>query len=109
MIDVTCEMFSAALAHIGMGGRVVNIGGMVADVGPPSDQLCYALTKGALAAFTLRLVHDLGPRGITVNHVQPGPTVHDQTIPLETALRAMHVPSETLASARAADSSEAIP
>jgi 3-oxoacyl-[acyl-carrier protein] reductase len=34
----------------------------------------YALTKGAIAAFTKGLARDLGPRHITVNNVQPGPT-----------------------------------
>ena len=43
----------------------------------PSLASVYALTKGALAAFTRGLAHDLGPRGITVNNVQPGPTVTD--------------------------------
>src|SRR5437764_12424142 len=33
----------------------------------------YALTKGAVAGFTKGLARDLGPRGITVNNVQPGP------------------------------------
>src|SRR3989442_8304113 len=32
----------------------------------------YALTKGAVAGFTKGLARDLGPRGITVNNVQPG-------------------------------------
>ncbi|MBC8124015.1 MAG: SDR family oxidoreductase, partial [Gemmatimonadaceae bacterium] len=33
----------------------------------------YALTKGAVAGFTRGLARDLGPRGITVNNIQPGP------------------------------------
>jgi len=37
----------------------------------------YALTKGAVAAFTKGLARDLGPRGITVNNVQPGPVDTD--------------------------------
>jgi 3-oxoacyl-[acyl-carrier protein] reductase len=35
------------------------------------------MTKGALAALTRGLARDLGPRGITVNVVQPGPTETD--------------------------------
>lgn len=31
------------------------------------------MTKGAVASFTRGLARDLGPRGITVNNVQPGP------------------------------------
>ncbi len=81
MIDVNVRgVFvgvQAALAHMGMGGRIVNIGSMVADVVRFPTSSVYALTKGALAAFTRGLAHDLGPRGITVNNVQPGPTVTD--------------------------------
>ena len=62
---------------MGMSGRIVNIGSMVADVVRFPTSSVYALTKGALAAFTRGLAHDLGPRGITVNNVQPGPTVTD--------------------------------
>jgi 3-oxoacyl-[acyl-carrier protein] reductase len=35
------------------------------------------MTKGAVAAMTRGLARDLGPRGITVNAVQPGPTETD--------------------------------
>ena len=31
------------------------------------------MTKGAVSSFTRGLARDLGPRGITVNNVQPGP------------------------------------
>jgi 3-oxoacyl-[acyl-carrier protein] reductase len=35
------------------------------------------LTKGAIASFTRGLARDLGPRGITVNNIQPGPVDTD--------------------------------
>ena len=35
------------------------------------------MTKGAVAALTRGLARDLGPRGITVNTIQPGPTETD--------------------------------
>ena len=35
------------------------------------------MTKGAVVALTRALSRDLGPRGITVNVVQPGPTKTD--------------------------------
>jgi 3-oxoacyl-[acyl-carrier protein] reductase len=31
------------------------------------------MTKGAVSSFTRGLARELGPRGITVNNVQPGP------------------------------------
>ena len=33
----------------------------------------YAATKAALVAFTKGLAREMGPKGITVNLVQPGP------------------------------------
>jgi 3-oxoacyl-[acyl-carrier protein] reductase len=35
------------------------------------------MTKGAVVALTRGLARDLGPRGITVNAIQPGPTKTD--------------------------------
>jgi 3-oxoacyl-[acyl-carrier protein] reductase len=73
----------AAQKHMGAGGRIVNIGSMVADrAGSPGVAL-YAMSKAAVAGLTRGLARDLGPRGlardlgprgITVNNVQPGPT-----------------------------------
>ena len=33
----------------------------------------YAATKGAIKMFAQGLARELGPRGITVNNIQPGP------------------------------------
>jgi 3-oxoacyl-[acyl-carrier protein] reductase len=81
----------AAQGHMGEGGRIVNIGSMAADrAGGPGIAL-YAMSKGAVAAMTRGLARDLGPRGITVNNVQPGPTeteiVADEAV--RAALRTM--------------------
>ena len=37
----------------------------------------YAATKGAVKMFTQALAREIGPRGITVNNVQPGSTDTD--------------------------------
>jgi 3-oxoacyl-[acyl-carrier protein] reductase len=78
MVDVNVRAVfvgvQAALAHMGRGGRIVNIGSVVADLARFPGGAVYALTKGAIASFTRGLAHDLGPRGITANNVQPGPT-----------------------------------
>lgn len=81
MLDVNVRAafvaVQAAIPHMPRGGRIVTIGSMVADVvGYPGSSI-YALTKGAIASFVRGLAHDLGPRGITVNNVQPGPTRTD--------------------------------
>lgn len=64
----------AALPHLPPGGRVISIGSNVAERTPFPGLTLYALTKSALAGMTKGLARDLGPRGITVNLVHPGPT-----------------------------------
>jgi 3-oxoacyl-[acyl-carrier protein] reductase len=63
----------AALAHLGEGGRIINIGSINADQVPGPGLAVYAMTKAAVAGLTRGVARDLGPRGITVNNVQPGP------------------------------------
>lgn len=62
-----------ALPHLGDGGRIINIGSVNADRVPVPGLSVYAMTKGAVASLTRGLARELGPRGITVNNVQPGP------------------------------------
>lgn len=61
------------LRHMKSGGRIIMIGSVNSDLVPFIGGSVYALTKGAVASFTRGLAHDLGPRGITVNNIQPGP------------------------------------
>ncbi|MGV9796710.1 SDR family oxidoreductase [Mycobacterium sp. NPDC003449] len=63
----------AAVAHLGEGSRIINIGSINADRVPMAGLAVYAMTKGAVAALTRGLARELGPRNITVNNVQPGP------------------------------------
>ncbi|WP_331371615.1 3-oxoacyl-ACP reductase family protein [Sinorhizobium chiapasense] len=66
-----------AVRNMKAGGRVIHIGSsMVRYAAFPTASL-YTLTKGAVAGFNRSLVRDLGPRGITVNTVHPGPTDTD--------------------------------
>ncbi|WP_424136271.1 SDR family oxidoreductase [Roseomonas chloroacetimidivorans] len=59
------------------GGRIVVIGSNVGDhVGFPGIA-AYALTKSAVQGLVRGLARDFGPRGITVNAVQPGPVDTD--------------------------------
>jgi 3-oxoacyl-[acyl-carrier protein] reductase len=66
-----------AVRHMGEGGRIIMIGSINSDYVPFSGGSVYALTKAALAGFTRGLARDLGPRGITVNNIQPGPVDTD--------------------------------
>ncbi len=62
-----------ASLHMKEGGRIITIGSVNADRIPFVGGSVYAMTKAAVAGFTRGLARDLGPRGITVNVVQPGP------------------------------------
>lgn len=66
-----------ASRHLRDGGRIIHIGSVNSDAVPFTGGSVYALTKGAIASFTKGLARDLGPRGITVNNVQPGPVNTD--------------------------------
>lgn len=63
----------AAAGHMGKGGRIVNIGSTNAERMPFAGGGPYAMSKAALVGLTRGLSRDLGPRGITINNVQPGP------------------------------------
>ncbi len=66
-----------AVRHIGQGGRIIMIGSINSELMPFAGGSIYSLTKGAVAGFTRGLARDLGPRGITVNNLQPGPVDTD--------------------------------
>ena len=67
----------AAVSHLGEGSRIINIGSINADRVPTGGTAVYAMTKGAVSSLTRGLARELGPRGITVNNVQPGPIATD--------------------------------
>ena len=66
-----------ALRHMGEGGRIIQIGSSMVQYAAFPTASAYTLTKGAVTGFTRGLVRDLGPKGITVNTVHPGPTDSD--------------------------------
>jgi 3-oxoacyl-[acyl-carrier protein] reductase len=66
-----------AVRHMKAGGRVIHIGSSMTRYAAFPTASVYTLTKGAVAGFNRSLVRDLGPRGITVNTVHPGPTDTD--------------------------------
>lgn len=67
----------AALPHIPDGGRIVNVGSTNALRVPFGGAAFYAMSKSALTGLAKGLARDLGPRGITVNNVLPGPVDTD--------------------------------
>jgi NAD(P)-dependent dehydrogenase (short-subunit alcohol dehydrogenase family) len=62
----------AAVPHLKPGASIITTASIQAF--NPSPQLIdYAMTKGAQVAFTKALAQELGPKGIRVNAVAPGP------------------------------------
>ncbi|WP_026632491.1 SDR family NAD(P)-dependent oxidoreductase [Dyadobacter alkalitolerans] len=63
----------AVAKHMSAGGRIITIGSNMADNSLSPQTTLYTMSKSALQGFTRGLARDLGPKGITVNLVQPGP------------------------------------
>ncbi|MCE6988645.1 SDR family NAD(P)-dependent oxidoreductase [Dyadobacter sp. CY323] len=62
-----------AVKHLKAGGRIITIGSNMADNALGAQNTLYAMSKSTLQGFTRGLARDLGPKGITVTLVQPGP------------------------------------
>jgi NAD(P)-dependent dehydrogenase (short-subunit alcohol dehydrogenase family) len=62
----------ACLEAMGEGGRIVTIGSGIATRASFPGLADYAATKAAIVGYSKGASRDLGPRGITVNVLQPG-------------------------------------
>jgi NAD(P)-dependent dehydrogenase (short-subunit alcohol dehydrogenase family) len=73
-INITAmfRICKAALPSMRAGSSIINTSSVNSD-SPKPTLLPYATTKGAIANFTAGLAQMLGPRGIRVNSVAPGP------------------------------------
>ncbi|HTJ91756.1 MAG TPA: SDR family oxidoreductase [Pararobbsia sp.] len=67
----------AVLPYMGHGGRIINISSCNAERMPFQGGGVYAMSKSALTGLVQGFARDLGPKGITVNNVQPGPVNTD--------------------------------
>ncbi len=73
-INITAifRICKAALPSMPRGSSIINTSSVNSDDPSPS-LLAYATTKGAIANFSAGLAQMLGPQGIRVNSVAPGP------------------------------------
>lgn len=74
-VEGTIAMCVAAAKVMQAGGRIVNVSSIAARGGP--KRAVYGGAKAAVESMTRSFAADLGPRGITVNCVEPGPTKTD--------------------------------
>jgi 3-oxoacyl-[acyl-carrier protein] reductase len=83
MLDINVRgvflSIQAAAAHLSDGGRIITIGSNTAVRSGHPGSSVYSMTKAAVAVMVKGVATDLAGRGITVNNIQPGPTVTDMT------------------------------
>lgn len=65
----------------GFGGSIVNLSSQIARFGA-ADLVPYATSKGAIESSTVSLARALGPEGIRLNVVSPGPIASDNATQL---------------------------
>ncbi|MGB8417434.1 SDR family NAD(P)-dependent oxidoreductase [Paraburkholderia sp.] len=70
----------AAAARLTDGGQIITIGSNTAVRSGHPGSSVYSMTKAAVAVMAKGIAIDLAGRGITVNNIQPGPTVTDMTV-----------------------------
>lgn len=71
-LDGVVTAIRSASKLMGNGGRIVTIGSDIATRASFPGMADYAATKAAIVGYTKGAARDLGPRGITVNVLQPG-------------------------------------
>jgi 3-hydroxybutyrate dehydrogenase len=72
-VNVAATWFLAqiATAHMPQGGRVIFIGSVLARFGAPGAS-AYTASKHAVLGLVRSMAHELAPRGIRVNALNPG-------------------------------------
>jgi NAD(P)-dependent dehydrogenase (short-subunit alcohol dehydrogenase family) len=71
-LEALLWMCRAAVPHLSKGASIINVSSIQA-FSPSTSLLDYAATKAGINNMTVNLAAQLGPRGIRVNAVAPGP------------------------------------
>ena len=74
-IDAPIAFITAVSKTMQSGGRIVNVASVAGQIGHPD--VWYGITKAGLINATKSFAKLLGPRGIVVNAVAPGPVETD--------------------------------
>lgn len=84
-VEGTIFVTQAAVPYLPKeGGRIINLTATV-QIHPSPGTTVYAATKGAIDALTRTWAKELGPKGVSVNAVGPGPVETDGFDALSTA------------------------
>jgi D-sorbitol dehydrogenase (acceptor) len=78
-------MTKAVARHMitqGRGGKIINIASISGQIVQPG-KVHYSVSKAALIHFSKVMAVELGPHGIQVNVISPGPTVTPQIAPVD--------------------------
>jgi 3-oxoacyl-[acyl-carrier protein] reductase len=67
----------AAARHLERGGAIVNVASLAGRSSSPLQGCHYSASKAGVLGLTRHLARELGPRGIRVNAVCPGPILTD--------------------------------
>jgi 3-oxoacyl-[acyl-carrier protein] reductase len=79
------------------GGTIINISSLAAVAALPNSSV-YSATKAAVDSITRTLAAELGPRGILVNSVSPGPVETEgfEAMPAAEGIRELFTPQTPL-------------
>jgi 3-oxoacyl-[acyl-carrier protein] reductase len=72
-VDAVFTLTNAAVKKMKAGGRIINISSMLGERATAPGMGVYNASKFAVTGFSRSWAKDLGPKGILVNAVQPGP------------------------------------
>jgi 3-oxoacyl-[acyl-carrier protein] reductase len=72
-VESVFTLTNAAVPHLKKGARIINISSVLGERAIQAGLHLYNSSKFAVIGFTRSWAKDLGPKGILVNAVQPGP------------------------------------